>query len=72
MPDRERVIKGLECCLKETKSLDNEPCGECPYGAAGGGCIDQLHAEALVLLKEQESVEPIAIKQERVDEFYGA
>ncbi len=40
-------------------------------GIIGKGCINQLSTETLALLKEPESVEPIAIKQERVDEFYG-
>ena len=34
--------------------------------------IDQIKTEVEILLKEQEPVEPIAIKQEMFDEFYGA
>lgn len=52
MPDREKVIKGLEICIRVK---DNEKCpDECPYrkdicyGTVG------LMADALSLLKEQE------------------
>ena len=52
MPDREKVIKGLECC-------DHIDCASCPYydTALGGGC--DMYDDALALLKEQEAVEPI-------------
>lgn len=54
MPDREKVIKGLECCSK----LDDN-CTDCPYDYAGDGgesiCLRrQLMPDALALLKEQE------------------
>lgn len=56
MPDREKVIKGLECC----SAMSGEECRECPYGHE---CRDadlpygmpHLAAEALTLLKEQET-----------------
>lgn len=57
MMDRERVIKGLECC----DALHNGGvvmCGtECPYGIADGidrGCRVKLIPDALALLKAQE------------------
>lgn len=54
MVDREKVIKGLECCIDPLKAR----CPECPYYP----CYDQdttseqLLADALELLKEQEPV----------------
>lgn len=48
MTDREKVIKGLECCLeKECKG------GGCPYSEEGSKC-DYLLYDALSLLKEKE------------------
>lgn len=52
MPDREKVIKGLEICKER-----NYCCPECPYydRDAEMGChSNELMAEALALLKEQE------------------
>ena len=48
MTDREKAIKGLECC-GETMN-----CNECPYDSEIGGCFTNLKADALNLLKEQE------------------
>ena len=50
--DRDKVIKGLECCVKESEGYI-EQCGECPYGA-NCGCIDRLLADTITLLKEQD------------------
>ena len=52
MTDREKVIKGLECC-------DNDDCDNCPYFRSCvendfGTCRATLHRDALVLLKAQE------------------
>jgi hypothetical protein len=53
MPDREKVIKGLECCSSA------EECGkQCPYWDDEGACRTHLEADALALLKAQEPVEP--------------
>lgn len=48
--DREKVIKGLECCVRYMGE-----CEECPYDEGRGncGCGKQLYADALVLLKLQ-------------------
>lgn len=51
MPDREKVIKGLECCIKRDPD-DQTRCGECPYESA---CLNRLKIDALELLKEQET-----------------
>ena len=51
MYDREKVIRGLECCLTATK------CGACPYNPGNDlwcGKINQLLEDALALLKAQE------------------
>ena len=56
MIDREKVIKGLECCAKDNCTITDI----CPYGKEdAGSCIERLCADALALLKEQEAVEPI-------------
>lgn len=58
MPDREKVIKGLECCVRNFGE-----CELCPYDEGRGnlGCGKQLYADILVLLKEQEtSLEKVA------------
>lgn len=59
MIDREKVIKGLECCA----SMDGSVCRECPYSSE---CVTgeatyqtgtaHLAADAISILKEQESV----------------
>lgn len=48
MPDRENAIKGLEFCSKH----DGSECPQCPY--FNGECVDNLCADAIALLKEQE------------------
>jgi DNA-directed RNA polymerase subunit RPC12/RpoP len=55
MPDREKVIKGLEHCQRIGS------CGDCPYQEdldPDAGC--GMHGDALTLLLEQEPVEPTA------------
>ena len=55
MAELEKVIKGLECCLKESDHLYSNPCNGCPY--EGKECIDRMKADAIALLKEQEKKE---------------
>lgn len=54
MVDREKVIKGLECCTTGTGCIS-----DCPYfkefPMTDGRCIIALQADALALLKEQET-----------------
>lgn len=50
MIDRDKVLKGLECCIKRDPD-DKMRCGECPYE---GACLNRLKADALALLKAQE------------------
>ena len=57
--DREKVIKGLECHKIDGNHRIN--CSDCPYYADDGSyirCVNNLHDDALALLKEQETVKP--------------
>ena len=68
MADKDKVIKGLECCLKyETHAASGLVCEECPYNKDNhlGTCTAWLFSDALELLKEQEPVKP---KEERLDD----
>jgi len=50
MTDREKVIKGLECCILRNPD-DHARCSQCSYG---GNCVNRLKMDALALLKAQE------------------
>ena len=54
MADREKVIKGLQCCKSPN---DHE---HCPYntGVHYNVCTYRLLSDAVELLKEQEPIEP--------------
>ena len=62
MIDRDKVIKGMECCLDYDP--DNITCPECPYDdsyklyTTTRWCIGQLIEDALSLLREQEPQKP--------------
>lgn len=71
MTDREKVIKGFECCHVMVHDLgpDKTSCGICPYknvqteeqiNLGGIECIAVLHDDALAMLKEQEA-KPVKI-----------
>ena len=49
--DREKVIKGLKCCIH----TDGIECPNCPY-RQDDDCVETLIADVLALLKEQEPV----------------
>ena len=51
MADREKVIKGLECCCH----TDGSNCAKCPYDIADSDCTALMSMDALALLKEQEA-----------------
>lgn len=51
MADREKVIRGLECCILRDPD-DHARCNKCPYD---GNCVNRLKMDALALLKEQQS-----------------
>ena len=62
MPDLEKVIKGLECCVLQDPD-DKKRCDDCPYRHPDGvitnsPCVNGLMGNALALLKAQEPVEP--------------
>lgn len=60
MPDREKVIKGLECC--NDTSMASLKCEECPYRETDTcSAIARLHVDALILLREQEPVKPMVV-----------
>lgn len=58
MCDREKVIKGLECCKGECLEPSDE---KCPYypETHGDRCFHVLLSDALALLKAQEMVRPV-------------
>lgn len=57
MAEREKVIRGLECCITGDPDGSRE-CKKCPYrrnGITNEPCFNALHADALALLKEQKA-----------------
>ena len=50
MEKREKVIKGLECCILHDPD-DKPKCERCPYD---GACLNRLKHDALQLLRTQE------------------
>jgi len=63
--DREKVIKGLECCNQV-----EEGCEVCPYYNDFNGCMLELREDALAMLKEQEAVEPEVEALNEIDRLY--
>lgn len=60
MPDREKVMKALECCMRENNTVCL--CGECPYHTESTmfSCMQNVMRDALALLKErEEGITPI-------------
>ena len=60
MPDREKVIKGLECCTRYEVGKQLNNCLDCPYVEPIGfnqfRCKSQeMKEDALALLKEQKA-----------------
>ena len=56
MPDRERIIRAIGCCISDPDG--KRACDKCPYGEAqanGRHCQNLMHNDALALLKEQEA-----------------
>ena len=50
MPDKKKVMQGLECCIDP-----HVPCHDCPYDNHGHCDPDDLRRDALILLREQEA-----------------
>lgn len=63
MLEREKVIKGLECCTKGSGCIS-----DCPYfkkvPMTDGVCITMVQADALALLKEQE---PVPVPEDKIN-----
>lgn len=58
MPDREKVINGLDCCLDVIRSRQfSSGCGFCPY-VDTERCKVKMVEDAIALLKEQEPIKP--------------
>lgn len=62
MSNRERVIYDIERCICHVP----DACQDCSkyVGAYTPNCMEQLLADALELLKEQEPVEPVNVRWE--------
>lgn len=52
MPNREKVIKGLEICVDRIPG--KYTCNECPYEIDGNYCEINLTHDAIDMLKEQQ------------------
>lgn len=66
MPDREKVIKGLEYCAEKKN------CGGCPYFNFSAMCQDDLNMDALAMLKEHEKATVISIHRNGFGSRVGA
>lgn len=56
MADREKVIRGLECC--QWDKATRKPCDECPYDKDGKRfCNARLIRDALALIRGQQQAE---------------
>lgn len=66
MTDRENVIRAMECCAVGAE------CDHCSYSPMNKfgyeGCY-QMHADALALLKAQETVKPKEVKMYPSDQY---
>lgn len=56
--DRENVIKALDICVNGNGCKDGIPNPLCPYSSKVGCDLNQILADALTILKEQEAVKP--------------
>jgi len=66
MAEREKVIKGLECCM--VGDGHSPKCELCPYATVGDDTcqtMDGLFADALALLKAQEPMKPTRYQEGR-------
>lgn len=66
MPDREKVIKGLEHCSKGPIGCQTN----CPY-QRDFGCRAQLTADVLAMLKEQKTKQVKQVELYGKDDWYG-
>ena len=67
MIDKEKVIKGVECCrnrINPDLSENEDSCKLCPYAANDYACSPwELYDDVLALLKEQEEREQAICKE---------
>lgn len=69
MVDREKVIRGLECCKSMYDWSNGLPWKNCPYSNEKecGDCgINQMFDDALSLLKEQEKLVDVDALREKL------
>ena len=52
MTNREKVVRGLEACVSDSRLMQ---CENCPYQTYKSRCVIKLMQDALALLKEQEA-----------------
>ena len=57
MLEREKVIKGLNCCCRTNGSN----CAKCPYNITNSDCTALMSMDVLALLKEQEHSETFIV-----------
>ena len=58
MAELEKVIKGLEHCMRESDNLYDNPCDGCPYYVEkqpSGICSGELQNDCYDLLKDQDN-----------------
>lgn len=67
MIDREKVIKGLECCILHNPD-DHARCMQCPYES---NCVNRLKMDALALLKEQQETASEWLEDSDPGQVYG-
>ena len=65
MTDREKVIKGLDCCIKQGEQGILDCDSDCPYGEHGNrlDCWIKMNRDALALLEEKDAVKPVLDEQ---------
>ena len=72
MIDREKVIKGLECCMSDGSECYDSSNGKCPYykyDVPTSACTDDLFYDVYVMLKEQEPNEDWISRKRLRDEI---
>lgn len=75
MPDREKVIRGLECCIKQGENAVYRRDLDCPYQDKNHSCRlvcwTNLNKDAIALLKEQEPQTVIVDDMPKDDTWFG-
>ena len=64
MAELDKVIEGLERCIRDSEHIDDNPCFKCPYSCqCQEGYTSALKEDALELLKEQKEREKCICKE---------